>query len=246
MFISSFRNKYDLFSNIIAKGIFNNIVKNKVSFSKKIPEFNCKICAIIKKVNSKYIKDLNGFEYKRFGISLQNTGNFYGNNVCESVISINIYLSKSFSSEDFESLNYALYEGIRHELEHINTFKIDGKPDDEYGILSKNVFESIPSNSPDKLLAHCNLISEYFLHPQEISSYAKSIYFISKKKRQDFRDTIEDIFNRTFFNNDLDNIRIGKEDKRILNVVKKTKNGLIESINRNFPNSKIIMKSLPY
>lgn len=246
IFISAFRNKYDLFSNIITKGIFNNIVKNKSSFSKKIPEFNCKICANVKKINSNYIKDISGFEYKRFGLSVQNIGNFNGNNVNDYKILINIYLSNSFSNNDYESLNYALYEGIRHELEHISTFKIEGKPDYEYGMLSEKVFESMPSDSPDKLLEHCNLISQYFLHPQEISSYAKSIYFISKKNRQDFRTTIDNVFNRTFFNDNLDNIRIGKEDKRILNILEKTRKELIESINRNFPNSKIVMKSLPY
>ena len=90
------------------------------------------------------------------------------------------------------------------------------------------------------------MISKYLLHPQEISSYAKSIYFISKKKRQDFRRTIDEIFNRTFFNNNSENMSIGKEDKRISNIIEKTKKELIEAINRNFPNSKIVIKSLPY
>jgi len=245
MFISAFRNEYDLFTNIITKGIFNNIVKNKVSYSKKIPEFNCIISAVIKKVNSNYIKDINGFEYKRFGISLQNTGNFSGNNI-ECKILINIFLSKGFSSKDFESLNYSLYEGVRHELEHIDTFETEGRPDDEYGVLLEEIFNSFTSNSLDDLLEHCKLISKYLLHPQEISSYAKSIYFISKKKRQDFRRTIDEIFNRTFFNNNSENMSIGKEDKRISNIIEKTKKELIEAINRNFPNSKIVIKSLPY
>ena len=244
--VFAFRNKYDLASNKIVKEIFGHIVKDKIGFSREFPEFDCNISVTIESIDADYIEIIKGFEYRRFGISAYNTGNFYNNKIGDSKIIIDIILANGFSSKDYEGLNYSLYECIRHELEHIDTFKSDGKPDEEYGILSKNVFESIPSNSPEKLLEHCNLISKYFLHPQEISSYAKSIYFISKKKHQDFKKTIEEAFNRTFFNNNSENIILGEEDKRISSIVEKTRRELIQKINSNFPNSKIVMRSLPY
>ena len=246
LFISAFRNKFDLAANQISKNVFESIIENKDSFLKKFPEFNCEIQATIKKISDDYIEHIKGFEYRRFGISACNKGAFVGNLFEYSYIFIDIVLSSGFSNRDYDSLNYSLYESIRHELEHINTFETEGKPDEEYMMIIDKMFKSIPPNSPEKLLEHCSLISSYFLNPQEIIAHSKSIYFISKKKRQDFKKTIEEVFNRVFFNNNIENIKIGKEDKRISSIVETTKNELIKKINSNFPNSLVVMKSLPY
>ena len=244
LYISAFRNKYDIAANEIIKGIFQEIVNNRHSFLKEYPELKCEISITIINSNQDYFEYKKGFEYRNFGIKAWNDALFSGNDFIYSNIFLEITLPKNFSNKDYNNLNYVLYESIRHELEHPYTFKSEKKPQDEYAERAEKISNLGPINSSEKLFENCKLMSEQITNSQEISPFAKSIYFVSKKKNQHYENTIDEVLNRTFYHNNLENIKLGKEDKRIISLFNDTKNKLIMKIQELFPNSRILMKSL--
>lgn len=223
----AFRNKYDMMASEASKEVFLAVINNNY-FYKAFPKYNMDIF-----LNVKRIED-NSIAPKKFNIEAKNDSEFDKDELIWSEISLNIILSRSFTNMDHESLNYAIYEAIRHELEHHKTFTEIGKPDSKY----KNILEKVFNVSQKEAYKNCGIIAQYITHPQELSSNARSIYFVAKKEHRDYRIVLEEFLNRVFFNNDPEKIKIGKMDKDISDIIKSVRNKIIERMMYFFPNTK--------
>jgi hypothetical protein len=147
---------------------------------------------------------------------------------------IKISIANNFSSKDYESLNYALYESVRHEIEHNESYMHLGKPKRDYINLFNRSF-----NDDMDLRSHCKTVSEYILHPHELPSYAKSIYYYAKKSKLEFNNVIVNVLNRAFFNNDVTKIKNGMSDYEIKLMFEKVQFALSDSIHNLFPDAMI-------
>ena len=193
----SFRNKYDVIANEISKEIFEAVISNRNSFNKDYPHHNINVKVSIERIQDEYVEKSEGIKYCNFDIKAVNDGVFALNKYKNCKINIKITIPVNFSEVDYQSFNYNLYEIVRHEIEHKETFCNLGEPDQEYiNLFNKTIkYKNLP------LLQRCELISKYVLHPQELPSYAKSIYYVSKKRNIDFKVIIKETTIRIFFNN---------------------------------------------
>lgn len=235
----AFRNQYDIIASEISKEIFQSVVSNNASFSKLYPKHKMGIEVVIERANTDYIEKVKNIHYVNFDIKAHNQGAFIENQFDSCLIDVKIILGRKFSDQDYQSLNYRLYEVIRHEIEHKKTFSDLGQPKQNYINLFDKLFQP-KGNRP--LLSHCQLMSQYILHPQELPSYAKSIYFYAKRSRKSFQNIISDVLNRSFFNDRQDAIKEGMSNPEILSLLNKTKESLTKQINRFFPNSRVIVQ----
>jgi predicted SprT family Zn-dependent metalloprotease len=239
----AFRNKYDIMASETAKEVFLEIIRNNYFFYKPFPKYDMEIFVDIEKVDEEYIDGNKNDNSKKFSIDANTYPDFneYGKSTW-SEISLKIKLSRLFIHKDYESFHYAIYEVIRHELEHRETFIEIGTSDKNYQELIHKVF-NVPRN---EMYKNCGIMAQYITHPQELPSYARSLYYLAKKEHRDYKVVIEDFLNRVFFNNDPENIKIGKEDKGIFDIVNSVRDKITERIKYFFPNARISMRALPY
>ena len=147
-------------------------------------------------------------------------------------IYLTILINDAFSELDYPSLNYVLYEVIRHELEHKDRFILNKRPDAKYVEL----YNKLMSNM--SLEEHTGTISEYILSETEIDSYIKSIMYVAKKQKVSAYDVIEQVIKRAFFNNDSKLMLEGIENSRIKSLVEKTREELRHKIREYYPRFK--------
>lgn len=222
---ASFRNKYDLFSNALARKIFE-MVQDKL-----LSRTNFK--------DSFYEHEENGEEYTiDFYVKFNDTYNskidigskfYYPDEKTEPYIDIRIYLGRDFSVDDFERFHWYLYESIRHEYEHFDKYIKGFYPDKRYEeiISSLNTLNLSP-------IEKARLISELILHPIEIDSYAKSIMYVAKKRKTPYGYVIRDILDRLLFDNAQGNTVQNQEINQIVGNIER---GLIKRIQEIFPAS---------
>ena len=217
LYAFAFRNEYDMKANDIVRWIFELV---------KIKRYGEHVKDNIK-VTIKQVEEGSGYllEQERFRVVADTALNRKTKN---AYVFINIYVSSAFSKLDYPKINYALYEAIRHELEHIHKFKDDRFPDDKYNQL----YKSLAGNQT--IEEHTRDMSEYIMSDTEIDSYARGIMYVSKKRKQNVRDVIEEILERAFFGND------SKIKSHILNnpeliaTIAKTRAALIERLKKYY------------
>lgn len=239
LYTFAFRNKYDLSANALVKEIFQAITNEQSIFNKSLPEYQLEVEVDIKTTELEHIEKIKDRYFVPFDVNSYNDAQFPKEQFQSAKIIINVLLSKSFSEQNYETLYYKLYEIVRHELEHRQTYITLGKPTKKYNRLYNKVFNLSPTTTLKKLEQHCQLISQYLIHPQELSSYARSIFYNSKKQHKDFHIVLEKVLNRTFYNDDPELIKIALNDPEIIKIVNTTRTTIIQKINEIFPNSMI-------
>lgn len=224
---ASFRNKYDLFSNIVSRKIFE-MVKDKL-LSKT--NFKDSFCEKEEDSQEEYTIDF----YVKFNDAYDNKIDvkskfYYPDKQTEPFIDIRIYLRMDFAENDFERLHWYLYESVRHEYEHFNKYIRGFWPDKRYDeiILSLNTL-----NLSD--IEKAKLISELMLHSIEIDSYAKSIMYVAKKRKIPYGYVIQDILHRLFFNNDKNIEKRMLQNQDVNKIIEEIKNKLVGRIRNIFP-----------
>ena len=253
--IISYRNKYDTMENQISKDVFQAVINNQENYYKSYLEYGLFVRVNIEKTNSELIEVIKGHYFVKFKVSAHSEGVFKinengeeSNQLNDSTIFIDVILSSSFSQKDYNALNYNLYEYIRHELEHRESLITLNKPSDKY----KQTFDKLFNDTNIKTLKeHCKLMSDYILDPQEILSYAKSIYYVAKKQVgesgniiQQVNSVMQQIIGRSFYNNITEYAKMAQQDLEIVAIVNKTKEALLNKINELFPYYKVKTKSV--
>jgi hypothetical protein len=223
--IIAYRNKYDLASNQLTREIFDRVTSTKdgliVTYENVV--VNVKV-DVVDKVSSFENFDLSATTAIDVTKSIQ------------PVIDIHVALSKDFESKDYSHFYFALYEVIRHEIEHYHKYVIDSHPDKDY---IQTYQELMNIKSPEKdLLRHIQLVSKYILSDAEIDSYARSIVYVAKKQKVTPSQVMDQIFKRAFFNNNTEWIKIATNDINIWNVVELTQKTLWDRIKTLYPNFK--------
>lgn len=209
----SFRNKYDIISNDVARYIFD-LVKNK-----KFGEYSKDdIWIEIAKIDK-----LNKLTFDNFSIkAVTKNGSIY----------LSIFINDDFNETDYQNFNYVLYEVIRHELEHKDSFILNKRPDSKY----VEMYNKLLSNMD--LEEHAETISEYILSDTEIDAYVKSIMYVAKKQKVSTYDIIEQVIKRAFFNNNSNSMLEGIKNSKIKSLVEKTRDGLRAKIIEYYPKFK--------
>jgi hypothetical protein len=241
LYCFAFRNKYDTISTEISQQIFQSIISGKTEFNKSYENFEVKV--ILERTDTDYIEESPNY-FTRFKTISTNEGFFESQQLKKCEIIIKIILAKGFSEKDYESLNYRLYEICRHELEHRETYLNEGEPSEEYRAIFNQISQASNKIDPQRLREHCQLVSQYILDVQELSSYAKSLYYYSKKTHRKFEEVIQEALERIFYNNDSDIKSMAKKDTVVIRLFDSVKEALIERINRFYLNSKYHMASL--
>jgi len=129
-------------------------------------------------------------------------------------------------------------------LEHTETYIALGKPQEDYLTIYDKIFKD---NNTKTLKENCQLVSQYILHPQELPSYARSIYYVAKKLKTNYPIVIQQVLDRAFFDKKNNNYVVKPEDKNdpeIIAMLKKVQDGIKAQIKRIFPRSVFRMLSL--
>ena len=209
--VFSYRNKHDLLSNEIVRWIFD-LVKNE----KQGEYFKDNIWIEIVKTKHKIPKST----FDNFNIRAETKN---------EKIYISIFIYDEFSEKDYKNFNYILYEIARHELEHIDRFVLNKRPDEKYVEIYNRLLSSVD------LEEHAELVSQYILSNTEIDSYVKSIMYVSKKQNVSALDIIEKVLKRAFFNNDSELMKQGMNNSNIRILMEKTRNALKNKIIEYYP-----------
>lgn len=221
IYLFSFRNKQDILANDFVKWIFD-LVKNK-SFGEHNRD------NVFVKINSSKTK-INPATFSNFHIVSKTE---------DADIHLSIFIYDEFFSGDYQNFNYVLYEVIRHELEHIDKFILDRKPDENYVKLYNQLLSTTILSESD-LESHAELISQYILSDTEIDSYVKSIMYVAKKQNVSAIDVIEQVIKRTFFNNNSELMKKGFENNNIRLIIEKTRKELRSRLSKFHPKFKEI------
>ena len=223
----AYRNEYDLIANDMVQKIFNKIKTNLESFV--LLEDNLELHLNIN-------KEEGVDSYKNFDLTAHTETIPYDVEFVPKMI-INLVVNEEFSKNDYQDLNFSLYEVIRHELEHYYKYILEKHPDEEY----KRTYRSLlSSRAKEDLQKHVNLVSKYILSEIEIDSYARSIIYVAKKQNKNAMEVIQQVFNRAFFNNDRELVKLAQENQEIMAVVNNAKNKLAKRIGMFYPKFKEI------
>jgi len=184
----TFRNKYDLLANNLSRNIFNLIKAKNDSFNTVF-------------VSSGFIIELNvvsGVKIKLKNNTFQiDAAFFYPESTTEKIpkIKINIVINVNFSPVDYQKFNYDLYEKVRHEYEHYDKYTVGFRLDNEY----INTAWSLKRKQLD--IKRIELIKNHILSTTELDAYARSIVYIAKKRKVDYKQVIDEIINKLFYHN---------------------------------------------
>ena len=204
-----------MLSNEVVSKIFD-LLKNKKLGSYNIDNF-------VVEITRAKIKDIPG-TFDNFKIDAKTTEDF--------IVYVSILINEDFSELDYQSLNYALYEVIRHELEHINKLTLDKKPDGNYVDIYNQLLFVVD------LEEHVNLVSQYILSEVEFDSYLRSIIYAAKKQKRSAIEVIEQVLKRAFFNNNTELMTEGNKNENIKAIVEETRQVLRKGLVRFNPKFK--------
>ena len=220
----AYRNKYDKMAGEASKEIFQAIIYDGKGYI-EIKKENVIIKVSVEEVEDK-IEETNHFNIKALAIPPESSE--------ETIVKIDIVTDKDFSLDNYERLNFLIYEVVRHELEHANQFTIGKLPDESY----KEKYDKTISpllDDEEGLRDHINNVATYILSNEELPAYARSIVYIAKKQNKHTDEVIRQIFNRAFFNN---RIEIGKKalsDPEMNHIIEDVKTKLKDAINKLHP-----------
>lgn len=214
VYLFAYRNKYDVLSNEAVSWIFD-LLKNGKFGSHTRNMFLVEI----KKANIKEFPST----FDNFKLDAKSAN---------GIVYISILISEEFAKSDYQSFNYAIYETVRHELEHVDKFVHDKKPDGNYVDIYRKLLLGVD------LEEHVDLVSQYILSDVELDSYLKSIMYVAKKEKISAIDVIERVLNRAFFNNDPKLLIKGNEDSNIKSIVEKTRQCLRGGLAKFYPKFK--------
>ena len=215
----AYRNKYDVIANSTSQEIFKRAIIND-EFAFDLYPFDNAVMKIRYGKNES-IESATAFDIKAYSQLIDD--------VAEIVI--NIKSKDSFSDKDYENFIYVLYEVVRHELEHAENFYQGKYPDESYRELYDKIFKGFPDNL-DGFAEHVDLISRYITCDEEIDSYAKSIYYIAKKRKVNVDEIIRQVFNRAFFNNRIEMGQLANDNPALSDKIEFARKTLEERINK--------------
>lgn len=185
----AFRNRYDLLANDASRDIFDIIKNNYLNKVDVQKSFEYK--------NSNYVIDLYLSSGDLFNKAFDMDAHFYPpeeGTQLPPYIEMRIVLDNGFSEDNFEKLNYSIYQFIRHEYEHFYNCDKNVYPDKEYYDNLKLL------QRPDLTdIERAKLIEKNVLHSHEIDSYAKSIVYLAKKRKIRFQQVLWETLDIMFF-----------------------------------------------
>ena|GEM_PF-4020947 len=220
----AFRNQYDLLANEATRDIFKTIKDNyrNTNDTKKSFEYR----------NTDYFVDLElshgNLIDKKFNVQ----ANFNPpDKEAQTPLYINIIivLDNSFSEEDFERLNYIVYQFIRHEYEHFYDCDKNVLPDQEY-YDNLRAFQNMNLS----LLERVKLVEKNVLSPYEITAYARSIFYMAKKRKVRFQKVLLEALDIMFFGFSEKDQEIGRKDREIMDIHNNIYHKIIEKIHQIF------------
>lgn len=188
----AFRNKNDLLALKISRDVFLVAIKNigsEISTTINIE----KKCNLFLHTN---ISSVDRLRYGNFDISA-NT-NISKSGIFSPFINLELYFNKKFFKNDFEKLNYVLYDAIRHEIEHYR--QSDDLNGDEF-VRTDNILDNFKN------------FKNYILSTQEMDAYVRGLVFSAKKQKIPFDIILDNSLRELFFLNDLE------VEKEILNSI---------------------------
>jgi len=189
---AGFRNPNDLLAMKISRDIFTVVKDNIGKDTDRVfkVDKNCSLFVRILYLGENDIYgEINSSNLKYNTFTIKADTNTSKNSLYNPFVRIGIFLNHQFSESDFESINYAIFDAIRHELEHYQQYK--NKFNDEY--FSPVIYKDF--------IPMCNEYREYLLSTSEIEPYLKGLVFAAKKQKIPFDTILDQSLNGIFFNN---------------------------------------------
>jgi hypothetical protein len=218
----AFRNRYDLLANEATRDIFETI-KNNYNDKRDIKKsFEYR--------NTNYIIDLELSRGDLVDKKFNMQANFNPPDKETQTpphITIIIVLANTFSEEDFERLNYTIYQFIRHEYEHFYDWNI--LPDQEYYDNLRALQDMNLS-----LLERAKLVEKNVLSPYEITAYSRSVFYVAKKRKVRFQKVLWEALDIMFFGFSKKDQDIGRKDREIMDIYNNIYHKIIERIHQIF------------
>jgi hypothetical protein len=204
----AFRNRYDLLANEATRDIFETIKNNYQNTRESKESFEYK--------NTNYIIDLKLSHDNLIDKKFDMRADFNEPDVKAQTppyIEIRITLDYNFSKDDFERLNYAIYEFIRHEYEHFYSYDHDI-------FSSKEYYDNLRAlqDMSLSLLERAKLVEKNVLDPYEIDAYARSVVYVAKKRKVRFQKVLWEALDIMFFGFSEKDQNLGRQNREIMNI----------------------------
>jgi hypothetical protein len=205
----SFRNKYDMQANNVARKILYRVKNGNIG---EFSEGNIWVEIVRQKIVNPTFE------------------NFDVNAICNNdSIYINIILNDNFSVKDYQRFNFVIYDVLRHELEHLDKYVMGKRPDEKYVELYNDLKASHPIEE------HINLVSQYILSETEIDSYVKSIMYVAKKQNKSALEVIEQVLKRAFFGNNKALMQELEKNPKIALIIDNVRSVLKNKLKEYYP-----------
>lgn len=230
-----FRNEYDIISNKTTKKILAKIIDMLFNGLR-----NCNFIFEIKELKfgiNIETKDTGHTEYNSFPFYIEARTDHYPD-TRKSYIILNIYLDNQFSNKNFEQINNDIYKKIRHEIEHVLDFKKGKYPNERYKEIYQKSFEERFGEgaiTKEQMLNHIKLVSEYITNETELLAYARSVLYITKKQKKDIQQIIEQILNKSFYNDNREYMLLVRDNKEAQKIINATKEAISDKIREFYP-----------
>lgn len=139
---------------------------------------------------------------------------------------VNLFFSNQFSELYFDTLNYIIYDAIKHELDHYRQYKNNEDVEENPLIPGENLVASF-INMRDSILLE-----------QELVPYVKGLVFTSKKQNVPLPVIIDKNLDGLFFTNNIERknqILNSIHGKRVREIMLEIKNSTINKAKQLYP-----------
>lgn len=224
--VISYRNRYDMIANEATRKILKEI--KSISNTDINVDFNVEGIAFVISIK---IGDTGHTEFNSYPFIVKTKADYSG------IIYFDILLDPLFSRKNYTQINNEIYEGARHEVEHISNFKLNKKPDSGYKYLLNSLMgiDKDNLNSISSMLNYIRLVSQYITSEGELTAYSRSILYAAKKQKRDIGEVISQVFNRAFFNNNREYMLLVKDNEEAQKMINKTREAIMSKIREFYP-----------
>jgi hypothetical protein len=191
-------------------------------------DFNVEGIAFVISINT---GDTGHTEFNSYPFIVKTKADYSG------IIYFDILLDVSFSNKNYTQINNEIYEGARHEVEHISNFKLEKNPDNGYKYLLNSLMgiDKKNLNSVSSMLNYIKLVSQYITSEDELTAYSRSILYAAKKQNRNAGEVISQVFNRAFFNNNRKYMLLVKDNEEAQKMINNTRESIMSKIREFYP-----------
>lgn len=133
-------------------------------------------------------------------------------------------------SQHYEQLNYDLKEIVRHELEHLEQFSGEDKPDVDNRFRDMKPSEDFRDYSDEKSI---NYWRSYLGAQHEVEAYVTGFYYEAKKTKTSFFVVLDDFFKHIYYKNVINYQE--KNKVRFAKILKEIQDKYIEYAKSRYP-----------